>query len=222
MEMKRIMRYKLAIFDLDGTLLDTLGDLAQAVNAALEMQSFPTHSIEDVRRYIGNGAALLIQRATPEGTNEAVRAQVLSDFKAYYRAHINEHTRPYAGIPELLRALRGAGVLVGVNSNKFDAAVQSLCHIHLEGLYDMALGESESTPRKPDPTGAKRIMEALGARAEETIYIGDSAVDLETAKNAGADGAWVSWGFRRRDEMPCADIPRAFDDAESLRRFLLG
>lgn len=215
------MRYKLAIFDLDGTVLDTLEDLANAVNRALEMHGFPTHSIEDVRRFVGNGVAKLIRRAVPAGTSDAECESVLADFKASYRQHINDCTKPYAGIPEMLRALKDAGMKVGINSNKFDAALQSLCHIHFEGLYDCAVGESEITPKKPDPTAARRIMQAAGASPEETIYIGDSDVDMRTGHNAGTDAAWVSWGFRRRDEMVGCEIPMAFDSPKALQSYLL-
>jgi len=216
------MKYKLVIFDLDGTVLDTLQDLANAVNAALEKHGFPTHSIENVRIFVGNGVANLIMRATPEGTSDEVRAAVLADFKAYYREHINDCTRPYEGIPALLKALKDAGVKVGINSNKYDAALQNLCCIHFDGLYDYAVGESEITPKKPDPAAARRIMEATGASADETIYIGDSNVDLNTAKNAGTDSAWVSWGFRRAEEMQGCEISRAFDRVADLQAFLLG
>lgn len=216
------MKYKLVIFDLDGTVLDTIQDLANAVNAALEMHGHPTHSTEAVRRMVGNGVANLISRATPPETSEAECAAVLADFKAYYKEHVNDCTRPYKGIPELLRALKDAGIKIGINSNKYDAALQNLCRIHFDGLYDYAVGESEMTPKKPDPTAAQRIMDAVGAAPAETIYIGDSNVDLNTAANAGVDSAWVSWGFRRIDEMSDCTITRAFDSADALQQFLLG
>lgn len=216
------MKYKLVIFDLDGTVLDTLQDLANAVNAAMEKHVFPTHSVEQVRIMVGNGVANLIKRATPEGTSDETRANVLADFKAYYRDHINDCTKPYSGIIDLLQSLKNAGVKVGINSNKFDAALQNLCRIHFEGLYDYAVGESEVTPKKPDPTAAKRIMEAMGVSAGETIYIGDSNVDLNTAANAGIDSAWVSWGFRTRKDMQGCEILHAFDSAGDLKDFLLG
>lgn len=216
------MKYELAIFDLDGTILNTLEDLACAVNAALAAHGYPQHSVEDVRRFVGNGVANLIRRAVPSGTDEAECVRILADFKAYYRDHINDHTRPYDGIPALLKSLRDAGVKIGVNSNKFDAALQSLCHIHFEGLYDCAVGESENTPRKPDPTAARRIMAAMGVDPGRTIYIGDSDVDLKTARNAGIAGAWVSWGFRSRTEMQDCNISLAFDAPEALRDYLLG
>lgn len=215
------MKYDLAIFDLDGTILNTLDDLANAVNYALELHGFPARTIEEVRRFVGNGVANLISRAVPAGTDEAECAAVLTDFKARYRKHVNDLTRPYPGIPELLKALRDAGMKVGVNSNKFDLALQNLCRIHFDGLYDLAAGECETTPKKPDPTAAKRMMAELRVSPERTIYIGDSAVDLETAKNAGIDGAWVSWGFRRREEMQGIEAANTFDSVAELKAFLL-
>lgn len=216
------MKYDLVIFDLDGTILDTLNDLANAVNYALEIHGYPTRSVEEVRIFVGNGVANLIAQALPEGVDDAERASVLADFKARYRDHMNDLTRPYPGIPELLAALRRAGVKVGVNSNKFDAALQNLCRLHFDGLYDLAAGECETTPKKPDPAAARRIMSELGISPERTIYIGDSAVDLQTAKNAQTASAWVSWGFRRREEMLGCEAINTFDSAEELRSFLLG
>ena len=216
------MKYDLAIFDLDGTILNTLDDLANAVNYALEAHGHPARSLEEVRIFVGNGVANLISRAVPEGTDEQECASVLADFKARYREHVNDLTRPYPGIPALLKALREAGVKVGVNSNKFDLALQNLCRIHFDGLYDLAAGECETTPKKPDPTAAKRMMAELNIPAQRTIYIGDSAVDLQTAKNAGTDSAWVSWGFRRREEMQGCEAVNTFDSVEELRKFLLG
>lgn len=215
------MKYTLAIFDLDGTVLNTIQDLANAVNFALEKHGYPCHSVEKVRTMVGNGVANLILRALPEGTGSDIHAAVLADFKAHYRDHMNDNTRPYDGICALMQALKDAGIKVGINSNKFDAALQDLCRLHFEGLYDMAAGESEVTPKKPDPTAAWRIMDALGADKAHTIYIGDSNVDLNTARNAGVDGAWVSWGFRRRDEMADCEISMAFDSVEDLKAYLL-
>ena len=215
------MKYRLVIFDLDGTVLDTLQDLANAVNHAMQQHSFPTHSVENVRIMVGNGVANLIRRAVPAGTSEEEIAQTLADFKAFYRDHVNVCTRPYPGILNMLAALKNAGVKVGINSNKYDAALQSLCHIHFEGLYDVAAGECETTPKKPDPTAAQRMMDMFGMAKEDIIYIGDSNVDLETAKNAGVDSAWVSWGFRRAEDMAGLDIPHSFHSAEELLAFLL-
>ena len=215
------MKYKVAIFDLDGTVLATLEDLANAVNHALETNGYASHTIEEVRCMVGNGVANLIWRTLPKNIDESIHAKVLADFKAYYRDHVNDCTKPYDGIPEMLKNLRDAGIYVGINSNKFDAALQNLCRIHFEGLYDYAAGECETTPKKPDPTAAERIIAAAGAKKCEAIYIGDSDVDIRTAENAGIDNAWVAWGFRRRNELGDAAPMHEFYDAKALEAFLL-
>jgi phosphoglycolate phosphatase len=215
------MKYKAVIFDLDGTVLDTIGDLAAAVNYALEQHHLPNHSVEDVRRMVGNGVANLIRRATPAEISDEKCAEILAVFKARYREHINDLTVPYEGVIDLLKALKNAGVYVGINSNKYDAALQSLCRIHFDGLYDYAVGESEVTPKKPDPTAAQRIMAAANALPSETIYIGDSNVDVLTAQNANIDSAWVSWGFRSREELGDMSVPNAFDSVAALTAFIL-
>lgn len=215
------MKYKVAIFDLDGTVLATLEDLANAANHALAENGYDVHSVEEVRRMVGNGVANLIWHALPEGVSEDIHAKVLADFKAYYRDHINDCTKPYAGICEMLKKLREAGIFVGINSNKFDVALQNLCKIHFPNLYDYAAGECETTPKKPDPTAAEHIMAAAGAQKSETIYIGDSDVDIRTAENAGVESAWVAWGFRRRDELQGATPMHEFYDVASLEAFLL-
>ncbi len=215
------MNYELVIFDLDGTLLDTLDDLAVAADHALAGAGFPTRSREEVRRLIGNGVARLIRGAVPEGTPEAVCQRVLADYRAYYAAHVNVRTRPFPGVPELLRDLRGAGVRIAVNSNKPDAAVRALCQAHFGDLIDLALGERGDMPKKPAPDGARHILDALGVAAERALYVGDGDTDLLTAQNAKLDAAWVSWGYRRADELGDFQIPRAFGSAEALRRFIL-
>lgn len=170
---------------------------------------------------VGNGVANLIWRALPKDIDESIHAKVLADFKAYYREHVNDCTKPYDGICEMLKNLRSAGIYVGINSNKYDAALQSLCRIHFDGLYDFAMGECETTPKKPDPTAAERIIKAAGAEKSEAIYIGDSDVDVRTAENAGIDSAWVAWGFRKRNELNDAAPKYEFSDVKSLENFLL-
>ena len=215
------MKYKVVIFDLDGTVLATLEDLANAVNHALEANSYQTHDIEAIRCMVGNGVANLIWRALPKDIDENIHAKVLADFKAYYRDHVHDCTRPYDGICDMLKKLRDAGIYVGINSNKYDAALQELCRIHFAGLYDYAAGECETTPKKPDPTAAERIIAAAGAEKCEAIYIGDSDVDIRTAENAGIDNAWVGWGFRRRNELDGANPMHEFHDVQALEAFLL-
>ena len=215
------MKYELVIFDLDGTLLNTLDDLAASANRALARAGFPARSTEEVRRFIGGGVSRLIHRAVPEGTPERVCEAVLADFKRDYTENVNVHTRPYPGIAELLVRLRAAGVRTAVNSNKVDNATQLLCRAHFEGLLDMALGEVAGIPKKPAPDGARRIMEVLNVAPDKALYVGDGDADLLTARNAGIDCAWVSWGYRRREELEGLDIPRAFGDVDSLSDFIL-
>ena len=216
------MKYDLVIFDLDGTLLDTLDDLAAAANHALSVRGFPTHSRDEVRRFIGNGVARLIRRAAPEGTSDAVCDAMLIDFKRYYAQNLSVHTRPFEGVSRLLAEMKRGGVLAAVNSNKPDDAVQSLCREHLNGLYAVALGERGDIPKKPAPDGVNRIIDALGASRARTLYVGDSDTDLLTAQNAGIDCAWVSWGYRRRDELGDLEVPYAFDTARTLGAHILG
>ena len=215
------MRYDLVIFDLDGTVLNTLDDLTDAVNYAMDKHGFPVHTTEDVRRFIGNGVARAIRLALPEGVSDETHAAALADFKVWYSAHVNDRTRPYPGIPELLQALRDAGVKTAVNSNKMDTATQALCAAHFPGLLDCVLGEKADIPKKPAPDGALMLIQKLGARPERTLYVGDGDTDVLTAQNAGIDGAWVSWGFRKEEELAGLAIPRRFDSVEALRCFIL-
>ena len=214
------MRYTCAIFDLDGTLLNTLDDLKNAVNAALEKHGYAPRTLDEVRLFVGNGVGKLIERAVPAGTPDAKTAAILADFRAYYNAHINVETHPYAGIAALLGKLRAAGVKIGVNSNKYDAAVQLLMNDHFPGLFDKAVGESETVPKKPSPIGVQTLLKALDADAESAVYIGDSGVDEQTARNAGLPFIWVSWGFRKAEELP--ELPETYaDDAAQLESLLL-
>ena len=215
------MKYELVIFDLDGTVLYTLQDLANSVNYAVDSMGYPKHSLEAVRCFVGNGVANLIWRALPKDVPESEYKETLRRFKQHYRENINVTTKPYPGITEMLGKLREKGIRVGINSNKFDAALRSLCEIHFPALCDYVMGECETTPKKPDPTAAKRMMEMAGVAPEKTIYIGDSDVDLRTARNAGTDEAWVGWGFRKKAELGELQPARCFDTVEELCAFLL-
>ena len=178
------------LFDLDGTLLDTLGDLHASTNAVLRQFGYPERTIDEVRRFVGNGARVLIQQAVPAGEDHRVD-EVLSAFQTYYAAHCDILTRPYPGIPALLSAL-GEKYPLAVVSNKPDRAVKELAKIYFPALY--ARGESTDCPRKPAPDMVRMAIQALGA--ENCIYVGDSEVDVMTAKNAGVPCIAVTWGFR--------------------------
>lgn len=189
------------IFDLDGTLLNTLGDLRAATNHALKVRGLPPHSMEEIRQFIGNGIRLLICRAMPEGTPEAEIDAALDDFKAYYAAHIHDRTVPYDGIPQLLTALRKRGIQVAVLSNKIDSASQQLIEYFFPGKTDVVFGEHVGVPRKPDPTSCRMVMQQLGVQPEQVLYVGDSGTDMQTAKNAGLYAVGVTWGFRSKEVL---------------------
>ena len=190
------MSYKAALFDLDGTVLDTLEDLTDATNAALALHGYAPHSIEAVRSFVGNGIGNLIRRALPEGTNEAEIHTVLGDFKKYYAEHCADKTKPYEGVLEMLRTLREAGIKTAVISNKADFAVKALAERYFKALFDIAIGEREGVARKPAPDSVLEVMRDLGVTPADCVYIGDSDVDVLTAKNARMDGIFVTWGFR--------------------------
>ncbi len=181
------------LFDLDGTLLDTLGDLHSATNHVLEQFGYPTRTIEEVCRFVGNGAERLIRLAVPEGADPM---PVLAAFQSYYAAHCDILTKPYEGIPEVLEIL-GEKYPLAVVSNKPDRAVKELAKIYFPTLF--ARGESTDCPRKPAPHMVHKAMEAIGA--ETCIYVGDSDVDIVTAQNAGVPCISVTWGFRGEEEL---------------------
>lgn len=188
--------YKTVVFDLDGTLLDTLADLAAAVNYALVKNGLPTRTIDEVRGFVGNGAAVLMQLAA--GEERSFEKQLLQDFRDYYGAHCAENTKPYDGVCEVLRTLNARGVKTAVLSNKPDFAVKDLSQRYFPNLLTEAAGENEAAGirKKPAPDALFAIMEKLGSNCSETLYVGDSEVDILTAKNAGVDCLSVTWGFK--------------------------
>ena len=200
------------IFDLDGTLLDTLEDLQDAVNYALTQFGYPERTLEEVRQFVGEGAGKLMERAVPKGADPE---PVLSCFRTYYAAHTQVKTRPYPGIPEALEAL-GKKYPLAVVSNKPDEAVKILGKAYFPGLY--ARGEAPDCPRKPNAAMVHKTMEALGVQS--CIYIGDSQVDVETAKNAGVPCLSVTWGFRDLDCLRSAGATHFCHAPEDLPRML--
>lgn len=216
------MKYDLVIFDLDGTLLDTVEDLRAALNYGLVGAGFPPKTKDEMKLIIGGGVRNHVKNALPDGTPEDVIDSIFAVFKAYYNAHNNDTTLPFPGIPELLKALKEAGLRVAVNSNKLDEDSQALIKAHFSGLVDMAIGDREGVPRKPAPDSAFEIMAALGASPERTLYVGDGDSDVMTARNAGTDGGWVTWGYRKRSDLGDLEVPHVFNTAEELRDFILG
>ena len=195
------MKYSLAVFDMDGTILDTLDDLTNTLNLSLEELGMPLRTKDEVRSFVGNGVGKLLERAVPCGTSVEEMARLTEAFRKNYAAHCADMTRPYDGVPEAIAALRRMGMKTAVVSNKVDFAVQALKEDYFPGLFDMAVGERDGVRRKPAPDSVNEVMRVLGKSREETVYIGDSDVDADTAKNAGVDFVGVEWGFRPREVL---------------------
>lgn len=192
------------IFDLDGTLLDTLEDLMDSVNYAMEKYGFPLHTIEEIRSFVGNGAPKLIERSIPQGKENPSYDAVLAAFKEHYAAHCEDKTNPYAGIMELLAKLKDKGYRMAVVSNKFDGAVKRLCEKYFGGYLEAAIGESADVKRKPAPDTVYRALRELSCDNSRAVYVGDSEVDIQTAKNASLPCISVTWGFRTVGQLKAA------------------
>lgn len=191
------------VFDLDGTLLDTLDDLMNSVNYALESNGYPARTKDEVRRFVGNGILLLMQRALPSGQENPDFDKVFAGFKEHYGIHCNDLTKPYDGIMELLELLKEKGVKMAIVSNKADFAVKELSEIYFKGIIPVAIGEKESEGirKKPAPDTVMEALRQLGSTTENAVYVGDSEVDLATAENCGMDYILCEWGFRERKKL---------------------
>ncbi len=216
------MAYRTVLFDMDGTLLDTLEDLRESTNHVLRELGHPERSLEEVRRFVGNGAEMLIRRAVPEGTGEEEILRALGMFRSYYAAHCKEKTRVYDGMLALLDALRARGIKTAVVSNKPDEAVKKLSEEYFGGRMDYAVGAKDGRRCKPYPDVVDAALEALGETREGAVYIGDSEVDVQTGLNAGLPVIAVSWGFRSRKTIAEAGATVIADDAAALAKLLLG
>ncbi len=190
------MKYKAVIFDLDGTILNTLDDLYNSVNFSLEKNNLPLRTKKEVRAFVGNGIRLLIERAVPEKTTVEITDKCFNDFKAHYKNNSAVFTKPYENINTVLTKLKNSGVKLAVVSNKADFAVQTLVEDYFPSIFDFAVGEKENVRRKPYPDSVNCAIDNLGANRNECIYVGDSDVDIETARNANMPCISVLWGFR--------------------------
>lgn len=193
------MKYKAVIFDMDGTILNTLDDLADATNHSLRVCGYPERSIDEVRQFVGNGIRKLIERAVPINTSVSDIDRVFNTFIEYYKDHSAIKTCVYQGISELLHDLRKSGCKTGVVSNKADFAVQDLCKKYFKDMFDVSVGERAGVQRKPAPDSLNEALRLLNCEKADAIYVGDSDVDIETAKNAGIPCIGVAWGFRGYD-----------------------
>ena len=207
------------LFDLDGTLLDTYLDLVNAVNHTLGTYSYPKREPKDIRRFLGNGAADLVHRSIPDGTDAETEARFLDDYKAYYNANSQIYTKPYDGVLDVLASLRARGIKTAVVSNKPDFTVQGLCRQYFGGLTDFSVGDRPDINRKPAPDPLFFAMKTLGC--DRAVYVGDSEVDVEAAKNAGLPCVSVTWGFRDRDVLEDCGANIFADTAEELEKEIL-
>lgn len=212
------MKYKLAIFDMDGTILSTLDDLANGVDYALSENGLPAKSKQETRAALGRGVRFLIEQSVPAGLSDAEISKVEEDFLKYYKVHSMDNTRPYDGIVELIKEVRASGVKTAVVSNKIDSAVKELCANFFEGAFDVAYGERIGIPRKPDPKPINAIIDEFGLSKNEVVYIGDSEVDLLTANNAKIDHIIVTWGFRDRAFLERNGAKNLVESMEELKK----
>lgn len=215
------MRYKLAIFDLDGTVLNTIGGLAHAVNAVLESNGIPVKTKDEVQAMVGNGTRKLIERSVGEGADPELIDKVYSEYQKFYSENCSYDTYPYEGITDMLIALKQAGVKCAVVTNKPDAPAKTLIEEHFAGLIEQTHGNVPDVPVKPDPTFVFKTMESLGVKPSETVYIGDSDVDIRTGKNAGIDYISVDWGFRTREFLIENGAGIIFSDPARLADYLI-
>lgn len=213
-------KFDTVLFDLDGTLLDTLEDIRDATNHTLRAMGYPERTLAEMRRFVGNGAQMQLRRALGEGADEETLRRALEIYKPYYAEHCRIRTRPYEGIPALLRTLKAEGWRIAVVSNKPDEAVRPLAEEHFSTPCDCAMGETAARRRKPAPDMVLDALEVLGAEKERAVYVGDSEVDIETAKNAGIACISVSWGFRDREQLIAAGAREIAENAEELKTLL--
>ena len=211
------MKYSAVFFDLDGTVIDSLQDIVDAVNVTMRHFGLPEASPAALKPHLGWGVGTLMKRWLPDLTDEQ-RARVLAFYQPYYAAHAGDKSRPFPGIPEALARLRADGFRLAILSNKPDAAVQPLVQAYFSDTVSLAAGEVAGVRRKPDPDMLVRAAEQLGVELRRCLYVGDSEVDVDTARNAGIDCLCVSWGFRTREQLVAAGAKRIVDTPEEMAR----
>ncbi|MBQ6425726.1 MAG: HAD-IA family hydrolase [Clostridia bacterium] len=215
------MTKKLAVFDLDGTVLDTLADLAGALNHALREHGFPERTPEQVRLAIGGGLRRMIDRSVPDTVPSERKEPVFRSFVERYASHFMDKTEPYEGVPGLLQTLKDTGMLLALVTNKDARMAEPLCDTFFPGMFDLVVGHTPGLRSKPAPDGVESVLNALSVPAGEAVYIGDSEVDAKTAENAGTDSVIVSWGYRTVSELENLGIRDPVPDPETLLSRLL-
>lgn len=213
--------YEHVIFDLDGTLLNTIDDLADTGNHVCTLHGWPTHTVDAFKLMVGNGIPKLVERFAPQGTSQEMLDQAYQEFMDWYGVHKEDKTAPYAGMPEVAKALREAGVSIAVLSNKADVMAGPVVEHYYPGIFPVVQGALPGLPTKPDPTLLYKLMERLGATREDTLFVGDSNVDIRTAKNGGLTGCGVLWGFRSREELEAAGADMIVSTPQELQDLIL-
>jgi phosphoglycolate phosphatase len=210
------MKYDTIIFDLDGTLLNTLDDLRDSLNTILTRHGYPARTLDEVRSFVGNGVKKLVSRSLPEGYTEDELTCCVNEFREYYKENMQNKTRPYDGIIELLTKLKKLNYKLAIVSNKFDAAVKDLSKDYFGDMVPVAIGESVNIRRKPAPDSVYKAIEELGADISRAVYVGDSDTDAETAKNAGIPCIGVTWGFRSRQVLESCGVVYIVDSPDEI------
>jgi len=213
-------KYNTIIWDMDGTLLDTLDDLADSVNAALAEFGQPLRTRNEIRSFIGNGVIRLVELSVPDGKENPQFEEIFSFFQRHYAKNCRNKTKPYVGLDKVLPELKRRGCRMAIVSNKIDSAVQSLTNLHFKDTMDLAIGNSERLRRKPYPDEVLEALRIFGAEKASAVYIGDTEVDLMTAENAGVDCICVSWGYRDRQALLSSGAKVIADTPEELAELL--
>ena len=208
------------IFDLDGTLLNTLDDLRDSVNVIMRRHGYPEHSLEQIRNFVGNGVGNLIARAIPHGRDNGSFDRILEEFRSYYTRHCRIKTKPYEGVLDMMKTFSERGYKLAIVSNKNDAAVKELNKIYFSEYTHAAVGDREGIKRKPAPDLVFLALEEIGSVKERAVYIGDSEVDYNTARNSGMDCILVSWGFRDRELLESFPEAVVADDCAEILKML--
>lgn len=214
------MKYNTIVFDMDGTLLNTLEDLTDSVNYALQICGYTKRTLDEVQRFVGNGVRVLMNQAVPAGTSEEDIVKCLTIYRKHYSENMQHKTRPYDGINELLKSLKERGIKLAIVSNKYDSAVKALCKDYFQDYIRIAIGESPEVAKKPAPDSVFTALEQLGAVKEEALYVGDSEVDVQTARNAGLKCIGVTWGFRDREVLAAEGADIIIDRPQELLEYL--
>ncbi len=208
------------IFDLDGTLMNTLEDLTDSVNYSLELNGYPKRDIEEIRKFVGNGVEKLVERSLPDNIDRDILDRVLKEFKLHYSDNMRNKTRPYDGIIRLLETLKENRYKMAIVSNKFDKAVKELNTEYFSEYISVAIGEKKGIDKKPAPDSVYQSLKELNSSVENTVYVGDSDIDVETAKNSGVKMIGVTWGFRDKDVLEAKGADYIADNIDKLYQII--